>query len=114
LGISKLTPRFEDKAFNHDILMAKVSTPILGLDFFRKFGLISHPQQCPVMDKVKKPLANLYAATAPTNTTYLLEVVNIDTHFNNNTTNFFLRSGNNADAADIPAAIDTHSLPLDQ
>ncbi len=41
-------------------------TPILGLDFLRKFQLSIHPLQAQVLDKDQRPLTSLYVAAATT------------------------------------------------
>ena len=63
-GFQKQTVTFGSQQFTHDFLLAKVATPILGLDFFRKFQLSIHPLQCQVLDKAGNPLSTLFAAVA--------------------------------------------------
>ena len=50
-GFQTKTVKIGTNTFEHEILLAKVAIPILGLDFFRKFQLSIHPLQCQVMDK---------------------------------------------------------------
>ena len=63
-GFQKQTVTFGSQQYTHDFLLAKVATPILGLDFFRRFHLSIHPLQCQVLDKAGKPLSTLFAAAA--------------------------------------------------
>jgi hypothetical protein len=65
-GFQKRTLAFGNKSFTHEFLLAKVATPILGLDFLRKFQLSIHPLQAQVLDKDQRPLTSLYVAAATT------------------------------------------------
>jgi len=65
-GFQKRTSAFGNKSFTHEFLLAKVVTPIIGLDFLRKFQLSIHPLQAQVLDKDQRPLTSLYVAAATT------------------------------------------------
>jgi hypothetical protein len=65
-GFQKRTLAFGHKSFTHEFLLAKVATPILGLDFLRKFQLSIHPLQAQVLDKDQRPLTSQYVAAATT------------------------------------------------
>jgi hypothetical protein len=66
LGFQIHTLAFGDKTFTHDLLFAKVVTPILGLDFFRKFQLSIYPLQAQALDKDQRHITSLYVATPVT------------------------------------------------
>ena len=63
-GFQTKTIKIGTTQFEHEILLAKVAIPILGLDFFRKFQLSIHPLQCQVMDKAGQPISAIFAAAA--------------------------------------------------
>jgi hypothetical protein len=65
-GFQKRTLAFGNKFFTHEFLLAKVATPILGLDFLRKFQLSIQPLQSKVLDKDQRPLTSPYVAAAAT------------------------------------------------
>ena len=65
-GFQTRTLAFGNQQFTHDFLLAKVATPILGLDFFKKFQLSIHPLQCKVIDKAHNPITTIFAAAAAT------------------------------------------------
>ena len=64
-GFQKQILRFGDQTFTHDFLLAKVATPILGLDFFKKFQLSIHPLHTQVLDKAHRPLTTLSPRQPP-------------------------------------------------
>ncbi len=65
-GFQKRILAFRNKSFTHEFSLAKVATPILGLDFLRKLQLSIHPLQAQVLDKDQRPLTSLYVAAATT------------------------------------------------
>jgi hypothetical protein len=58
--VQKHTLAFSNRSFTHELLLSKVATPILGLDFLRKFQLSIHPLQAQVLDKDQRQLTLLY------------------------------------------------------
>ena len=70
-GYKTLSLKFGPAHFTFQFLLAAVATPILGLDFFKKFNLTICPANSRITDAAGSPLQTLFtaAAAAPTQPT---------------------------------------------